>query len=105
MKHYTSSSINVPAAQGRQQVARADHPLSPAFSQSLFGQQVRPLSQRFAHPATKTLVANSDRLVDQLLVQPGGSDHARLPPNGQARAQFHRHATQVLRVVSPALLG
>jgi hypothetical protein len=50
-------------------------------------------------------VAQSLAAANQLLIQPSGTDHARLSLDGQVRLQFHGHATQALRVVLAATLG
>jgi hypothetical protein len=55
--------------------------------------------------AAKAQVAQARAAADQLLVEPGGPDHAGLPLDGQVRFQLHGHAAQALRVVLAARSG
>ncbi|CAM3887334.1 hypothetical protein EV679_2423 [Kerstersia gyiorum] len=94
-----------PIAQRAQQVAGQDHALPASLGQPLFGQEVGALQHRLLGVATKAQVAQPTAAADQLLIQPGRADDAGLPLDGQGRFQFHRHASQALRVVLAALLG
>ncbi|MPM45805.1 hypothetical protein SDC9_92497 [bioreactor metagenome] len=94
-----------PVAQCAQQVARPDHALPAPLGQPLFGQEVGALLHGLFGLATKAQVAQARAAADQLLVEPGGSDHAGLPLDGQVRFQLHGHAAQALRIVATALLG
>lgn len=82
-----------------------DHALPAPLGQSLFGQEVRALLYRLLGLTAKAQVAQARATVDQLLVKPGGTDHAGLPLDGQVRFQLHRHATKTLGVIASALLG
>ena len=96
---------HLPAAQRSQQVARQDHPLPAPLGQPLFGQEVGTLLHCLFGLAAKAQVAQARAAADQLLVKPGGTDHTRLPLDGQVRLQLDGHAAQALRVVLAALLG
>ncbi|MNN85047.1 hypothetical protein D3C81_2022850 [compost metagenome] len=52
--------------------------------------------------AAKAQVAQARAAADQLLIEPGGANHARLPLDRQVRFQFHGHTAQPLRVVLTA---
>src|SRR3569623_2505584 len=74
-------AVDLASTQGRQQIACQDHALSAPLGQPLFNQEIRSLPQRFAHVTAETVVGNTAGAGDQLLVQPGRADHARLPLN------------------------
>ena len=69
------------------------------------GQEVGALLHCLLGLTAKAQVAQARAAADQLLVKPGGPDHAGLPLDGQVRFQLHGHAAQALRVVAAALLG
>lgn len=93
------------AAQRAQQVAGQDDALPAPFSQALFRQEIGALLQSLFDLRAKAQVAQALATTDQLLIQPGGADHAGLAFYGQVGFQLHRHAAQALRVVLSATLG
>ena len=95
----------LPVAQRRQQVPGEDHALAAPLGQPLFFEEVGALLHGLLGIATEAQVAQTTAAADQLLVEPGGPDHAGLPLNRQVRFQLHRYAAQALRVVLATALG
>ncbi|KAG1312604.1 hypothetical protein G6F63_016257 [Rhizopus arrhizus] len=65
-------------------------------------QEVGALLHRLLGLTAKAQVAQAGAAADQLLVEPGGPDHAGLPLDGQVRFQLHGYAAQALRVSTTA---
>lgn len=68
-------------AQRCQQITREDEAPTSLFGQPLFRQEIGALPRRILDLATKAQVTLPLAATDQLLVEPSGADHARLPLN------------------------
>lgn len=94
------------SAQRCEQITREDEAPTGLFGQPLFSREIGALARRILDLATKAQVTQPLAATDQLLVEPSGADHARLPLDWQVRFQFHGHAAaQALRIVLAAPLS
>lgn len=72
-----------PIAQRPQQVAREDHTLPATLGQPLVGQEIGALLQSLFGVSAKPQVTQPTYAAEQLLVEPGGPNHAGLPLDWQ----------------------